>query len=88
MLNINEPFRNQEIYIFSLFSIVQIWVLILNFFFCSFWLIFLPLDPDPDPGSQNLADPIALVLRYRHLNILTFEQEKRNKFILKGLYSV
>ena len=26
-------------------------------FFCSFWLIFYPLDPDPDPGSQNLADP-------------------------------
>ena len=38
--------------------------------FCSFWLkfclldqdplirIFLPdLDPDPDPGSQNLSDP-------------------------------
>ena len=23
--------------------------------FCSFWLIFYPLDPDP--GSQNLADP-------------------------------
>ena len=27
-------------------------------FFCSFWLIFYPLDPDPDPGSQNLADPL------------------------------
>ena len=34
-------------------------------FFCSFWLIFYPLDPDPyifadpdpDQGSQNLADP-------------------------------
>ena len=29
--------------------------------FCSFWLIFYPLDPhifaDPYPGSQNLADP-------------------------------
>ena len=25
------------------------------FFFCIFWLIFYPLDPDP--GSQNLADP-------------------------------
>ena len=24
-------------------------------FFCIFWLIFYPLDPDP--GSQNLADP-------------------------------
>ena len=32
-----------------------------KYFFCSFWLIFYPLDPDifahPDPGSQNLADP-------------------------------
>ena len=37
-----------------------------KFFFCSFWLIFHPygsgsVDPhifaDPDPGSQNLADP-------------------------------
>ena len=27
-------------------------------FFCSFWLIFYPLDSDPDPGSQNLADPV------------------------------
>ena len=25
-------------------------------FFCSFWLIFHPLDPAP--GSQNLADPM------------------------------
>ena len=49
-------FRNQEIFIISLFSIVQIWVLKVKFF-CSFWLIFCPLDPDPDPGNQNLADP-------------------------------
>ena len=26
-------------------------------FFCSFWLKFCPLDPNP--GSQNLADPTA-----------------------------
>ena len=43
----------------SNFSIVQIWVLRVNFFF--FWLIFYPVDPhifaDPDPGSQNSADP-------------------------------
>ncbi len=32
----------------------QILVLRVNFF-CSFWLNFCPLDPDP--GSQNLADP-------------------------------
>ena len=54
MLKLDEPFRKQEIFIISLFSIVQIWVES-KFFFCSFWLIFCPLDPDP--GSQNLADP-------------------------------
>ena len=28
-------------------------------YFSNFWLIFYPLDPDsdPDPGSQNPADP-------------------------------
>ena len=63
MLKLNEPFRNQKICIISLFSIVQIW------FFCVQFLVdILPLgsgsvDPhifanlDPDPGSQNLADP-------------------------------
>ena len=60
----DEPFRNQEIFTISLFSIVQIWVLkklflqllvdILSFGFGSvdphiFWGL--------DPGSQNLADP-------------------------------
>ena len=55
MLNFDEPFRNQEIFIISLFSIVQTWALRVKFFFCSFWLIFCPLDPDP--GSQSLADP-------------------------------
>ena len=57
---LDEPFRNEEIFIISL-SKVQILV-----FFSSFRLIFYPLgsgsvDPhifaDPDPGSQNLADP-------------------------------
>ena len=66
MLKLDEPFRNQEIFIISLFSIVQIWVLRVKFGFCSFWLIFCPLDPDPwnriffadpDPESKNLADP-------------------------------
>ena len=57
---LDEPFRNEEIFIIPL-SKVQILV-----FFSSFRLIFYPLesgsvDPhifaDPDPGSQNLADP-------------------------------
>ena len=39
------------------FLIVKILGLNVNFFCCSFWLRFCPLDPDPDPGSQNLADP-------------------------------
>ena len=49
----------------SLFSIVQIWVLRVNFFF-QFLVDIFPLgsgsvDPhiftDPDPESQNLSDP-------------------------------
>ena len=56
MLELDEPFRKQEIFTISLFSIVQIWVLRVKFYFCSIWLIFCPLDPDP--GSQNLADPL------------------------------
>ena len=69
MLKLVEPFRNYEIFIISLFLIVQD----LGFenkilFCCSFWLIFCPLDPhifadpDPDPGSQNLADPWIRIL--------------------------
>ena len=66
MLKLDEPFRNQEIFIFSLFSIVQIWVLKVNFFLLQFLVDIFPLGsgsvdphifPDPDPGSQNLADP-------------------------------
>ena len=68
-LKLDEPFRNQEILIISLFSIVQIWVLRVIFFFLQFMVDILPLgsgsvgpnifaDPDPDPGSQNLADPM------------------------------
>ena len=59
MLKLDEQFRNQKIFIISLFSIFKIWVLRVNFF-CSFWLTFCPLDPDPDSGSQNLADPTDL----------------------------
>ena len=43
---LNEPFRNQEIFSISLFSIVQIWVLRVKLKKKSFWLIFCPLDPD------------------------------------------
>ena len=60
MLKLDEPFRNQEIFIISLFSIVQIWVLRVKFFFLQFLVDILPLgsgsvDPhifaNPDPGS-------------------------------------
>ena len=63
ILKLDEPFRNDDIFIISLFSNVQIWVLRVKIFFCSFWSIFYLLDPepyifaDPDAGSQNLADP-------------------------------
>ena len=68
MLILDEPFRNQEIFIISLFSIAQTWGLRVNFFLLQFLVDILPLgsgsvdthifaDPDPDPGSQNLADP-------------------------------
>ena len=66
MLKLDQPLRNQEIFIISLFLIVQIWILRVNFFLLQFLVVFLPLgsdsvDPhnfaDPDPGSQNLADP-------------------------------
>ena len=47
ILKLDEPFRNEEIFIISLFSKVQIWGLGVKKFFCSFWLLFYPLDPGP-----------------------------------------
>ena len=65
MLKLNEPFRNQEIFIKynNFFNSSDLSFESKIFFFFSFWLIFCPLDPhifadpDPDPGSQNLSDP-------------------------------
>ena len=56
MLKLNEPFRNQEIFIISLFSIVLIWGLrVINFFVDILPLESGSVDPhffaDPDPGS-------------------------------------
>ena len=45
MPKLDEPLRDQEVFIFSLFTTIQIWVLWVNLF-CSFWLIFFPIDPD------------------------------------------
>ena len=60
ILKLDEPFRNEEIFIVSLFSKVQIWGLGEKRFFLQFLVDILPLGSgsvDPDPGSQNLADP-------------------------------
>ena len=63
-LKLDEPFRNQEIFIIPLFLIVQILALRVNFFF-GFLVDILPLgfgsmDPhnfqDPDPRRPNLGD--------------------------------
>ena len=63
MLKLDEPFRNQEIFFNSSdFGFES------KFFLLQFLVNILPLgsgsvdphifaDPDPDPGSQNLADP-------------------------------
>ena len=51
MLKLDEQFRNQENFIISLFSIVQIWVLTINIFLDAH------IFADPDPGRQNLPDP-------------------------------
>ena len=42
MLKPDEPFRNQEIFIITLFSKVQIWVLRVNYFFAVFGWYFAP----------------------------------------------
>jgi len=59
ILKLDEPFRNEEIFIISLFSKVQIWGFGENFFSSVFGSGYV--DPhifaDPDPGSQTLADP-------------------------------
>ena len=62
-----KPFRNEEIFIISFFSEVQIWVLGVNKFFFQFLLDILPPgsgsvdphifadpDPDSDPGKKNV----------------------------------
>ena len=47
ILKLDEPFRNEDIFIISLFSKVHLGFMSKKDFFCSFWLIFYPLDPDP-----------------------------------------
>ena len=64
-LNLDEPFRNEEIFIISFFfSKISDMGFGNKKFLFQFLVDILPLgsgDPhifeDPDPGSQNLADP-------------------------------
>ena len=46
MLKLDKPFRNQEIFIISIFFNSSDLGFDSKFFFYSFWLIFCPLDPD------------------------------------------
>ena len=58
MLNIDEKFRhNINFNNLDLFKCSDFVFWEQNVIFYSFWVIFCPLDPDPDPGSQNIADP-------------------------------
>ena len=66
MPELDELFRNQEFFIISLFSIVHTSVLRVQFFLQFLFDIF-PLRAgfvkphffeDPNPGCQNLADPM------------------------------
>ena len=66
MLKLDELFRNQENFIIYLFFILQIWVLRVKIFPVVFGQYFSPwirirgsaYFADPEPGSQNLAEPM------------------------------
>ena len=55
LLKLDEPFRNQEIFLISLFSIVQIWGSRVNFFLQFFADILLLISGSVDP--HIFADP-------------------------------
>ena len=57
LIFILKPFRNEEIFMISLRFKSSDLGFRSKVYFCSFWMIFYPLDPDQDPGSQNLANP-------------------------------
>ena len=67
MLKLYDPLRNQEIFIISFFNSSDL-RFESKFFFFQFLVDILPLGsgsvdlhvfavPDPNPGSQNIADP-------------------------------
>ena len=64
MLKLDELFRDQDIFIISLFSTVKIWVLRPKFFFLQFLVDIWHLGSGcvdshtfADPESQNFAEP-------------------------------
>ena len=46
ILKLDEPFRNEEIFMIFFFKSSDLGFWSKKHFFCSFWLIFSPLDPD------------------------------------------
>ena len=82
MLKLDEPFRNQEIFSISLFFNSSDLGFDSKTFILKFLVDILPLgsgsvnphffaDPDPDPESQNLADPRDLEPDPKHwINLL------------------
>ena len=64
MLKLNEPFRNRDIldHLSFFANAKKGFECKKEFFFFNIWLIFYSVDPqifanpDPDPGSQNVAD--------------------------------
>ena len=74
MLKLDEPFKNQEIFTISFYNSSDLGLRI-NIFFLHFLVDILPLrfesmdlhifaDLDPDPGSQNIADPMDPDLKH------------------------
>ena len=82
IIKLDEPLRNEDIFIISLFTEIQIWVLGLKkFFFCSFWLIFYALDPDPWIRIFLLIRiQEAKILRIQRIQILSTAEKLPNLF--------
>ena len=73
ILTLDKPFKDEEIFIISLFSKVQNQGLgVKKFCFCSFWLIFYPLDPDPWIHIfLSIRIQEAKILRIQRIRILS-----------------
>ena len=85
-LILSQNFRNEEIFIIPLFPKVQICVLGVKKFFCIFWLIFHPLDPDPDPWIRiflRIRIQEAKILRIQRFRIRILSTEQNCKKLPK-----